>query len=346
VLLVDRATFPSDTISTHLVHPPGVSVLGRWGLLDRLVATGCPAVHTYAFDVGPFVIEGTPGGADSPVAYGPRRTVLDKLLVDAAAEAGAEVREGFTVEDVLFEDGQVVGIRGHGRNGQTIDERARVVVGADGLHSLVAKAVRPEPYHERPPLQAGYYTYWRGLPVHGRFEAYDHGGRAWAAWPTHDDLTLVVVSWPFDEYDTNKRDVERHYLETLKRAPAFADRVRAATREDRFLGTAVPNFFRKPFGPGWALVGDAGYNRDFLTAQGISDAFRDADRCAEALCEWLSGPPPPDMQQLLAAVHGNQEAMDGFVRVIAGVVSPAEFYSEQNVARIFAAKAGGAAQAH
>jgi 2-polyprenyl-6-methoxyphenol hydroxylase-like FAD-dependent oxidoreductase len=379
VLLVDRATFPSDTISTHLVHPPGVSVLRGWGLLDRLVATGCPAVHTYAFDVGPFVIEGTPGAADSPVAYGPRRTVLDKLLVDAAAEAGAEVREGFTVEDVLVEHGQVVGIRGHGRNGPTIDERARVVVGADGLHSLVAKAVRPEQYHERPPLQAGYYTYWSGLPVDGRFEAYDRAGRAWAAWPTHDDLTLVVVSWPFEEYDTNKRDIEHHYLESVERAPAFADRVRAATREERFLGTAVPNFFRKPFGPGWALVGDAGYNRDFLTAQGISDAFHDAERCAAALGEWLSGgrsfeavmgayqsardeyalpmyeftcefaklaPPPPEMQQLLAAVHGNQDAMDGFVRVIAGVVSPAEFYSEQNVARIFAAKAGGSAQAH
>src|SRR3954451_119478 len=100
VLVVDRATFPSDTISTHLVHPPGVAALRRWGLLEQLKATGCPPIDTYSFNFGPFTISGAPGTADSPVAYGPRRTVLDKLLVDAASEAGAEVREGFTVSGV------------------------------------------------------------------------------------------------------------------------------------------------------------------------------------------------------------------------------------------------------
>ena len=115
VLVVDRATFPSDTVSTHLLHPPGVAALRRWGLLDRLVATGCPPIDTYAFDFGPFTLAGAPGTDEAPVAYGPRRTVLDKLLVDAAAEAGAEVREGFTVEEILVEDGRVTGIRGHGR---------------------------------------------------------------------------------------------------------------------------------------------------------------------------------------------------------------------------------------
>src|SRR5215510_1506078 len=112
VLVVDRATFPSDTISTHLVHPPGVAAMKRWDLLDRLVATGCPAIDTYAFDLGPMTLTGSPGTAEAPVAYGPRRTVLDKLLVDAASEAGAEVREGFVVEELLFEDQRVTGIRG------------------------------------------------------------------------------------------------------------------------------------------------------------------------------------------------------------------------------------------
>src|SRR5688572_3650656 len=92
VLLVDRATFPSDTVSTHLIHPPGVTALSRWGLLDRLVATGCPPIDTYAFDMGPFVIAGSPGTEESPASYGPRRTVLDTLLADAAAEGGVEVR--------------------------------------------------------------------------------------------------------------------------------------------------------------------------------------------------------------------------------------------------------------
>src|SRR5262245_46200241 len=160
VLLVDRATFPSDTVSTHLIHPPGVAALRTWGLLDRLVATGCPAIHTYAFDFGPFTISGTPGTHDSPVAYGPRRTVLDKLLIDAAAEAGAEVREAFTVESIEIEDGRITGIRGHGKGGDSVTERARVVVGADGLHSLVARTATAEQYNDQPPLAAGYYTYW------------------------------------------------------------------------------------------------------------------------------------------------------------------------------------------
>src|SRR5512145_1855827 len=100
VLVVDRATFPSDTVSTHILHPLGASALSRWGLLDRLVETGCPPILTYAFDFGPFAIAGAPGTREAPVAYCPRRTILDKLLVDAAARSGAEIREGFVVEDV------------------------------------------------------------------------------------------------------------------------------------------------------------------------------------------------------------------------------------------------------
>jgi 2-polyprenyl-6-methoxyphenol hydroxylase-like FAD-dependent oxidoreductase len=368
VLAVDRATFPSDTISTHLVHPPGVAALQRWGLLDP-VAAGCPAVDTYAFDFGPFTLSGAPGTPEAPVAYAPRRTVLDKILVDAASEAGAEVREAFTVEDVVIDDGRVTGVRGHSRDGRTVTERARVVIGADGRHSRVAQAVGPEQYHEKPPLLAGYYTYWSGLPMSGRFETYVRPDRGFAAWPTNDDLTLVVGGWPIAEFEANRKDIEGNYLKMLGLAPPFADRVRAATREARFVGTAVANFFRKPYGPGWALVGDAGYNKDFITAQGIADAFRDAELCATALDEAFSAarsfdaamgayqsarddhvlpmyeftlevatlePPPPELQQVLGAVHGHQEAMDGFARVNAGVTSPAEFFSDANVGRIFA----------
>jgi flavin-dependent dehydrogenase len=370
VLVVDRAAFPSDTLSTHVVHPPGVAALKRWGVLDRLTATGCPPIDTYTFDFGPFTIAGSPGTDESPVAYCPRRFVLDKLLVDAAADAGAEVREEFTVEDVVIEDGRVVGIRGHGKNGGTVTEHARVVVGADGRYSLVAKAVGAERYNERPQILCGYYSYWSGLPIDGRFDVYVRPGRGWAVAPTHDGLTLVVAGWPFSEYEANKEDVEGNYLKMFDLAPEFAEQIRGAKREARFAGTAVENYFRKPFGPGWALVGDAGYNKDFITAQGITDAFRDAELCADALDDSLSGtrtfdvamdeyqstrddhvlpmfeftcqlatlePPPPEMQQLLGAVYGNQEAMDGFARVNAGVTSPAEFLSEENVGRIFAA---------
>jgi flavin-dependent dehydrogenase len=367
VLVVDRASFPSDTLSTHIVHPPGVASLGRWGLLERVTATGCPPIHTYEFDFGPFTISGAPGTKATPVAYGPRRTVLDKLLVDAAAEAGAEVREGFTVTEVVGEGGRVTGVRGHGRGGRTVTEHARVVLGADGRHSLVARAVRPEHYHDKPPLLAGYYSYWSGLPMAGRFQTFIRPDRAFAAWPTNDDLTVVIGGWPFAELQANKNDIEGSSLKMLELAPEFAERVRAATRETRYVGTAVPNYFRTPYGPGWALVGDAGYNKDFITGHGIHDAFRDAELCATALDEAFSGasafatamgryqatrdqqvlamyelttqlatlqPPPPELQQLLAAAHGNQQAMDGFAQVIAGVTSPAEYFSQDNIGRI------------
>src|ERR671914_158109 len=152
VLVVDRARFPSDTLSTHLLHPTGVEALKRWSLFDAVIATGVPPIETYSFNFGPFAITGSPGTKEAPFAYAPRRIVLDKLLVDAAAEAGAEVREGFTVDEILIEDGVVVGIRGHGKDGKPVTERARIVVGADGRHSRVAKAVGPDHYNEKPPL--------------------------------------------------------------------------------------------------------------------------------------------------------------------------------------------------
>ena len=372
VLLVDRTTFPSDTVSTHVVHPQGAAALDRWGLLGRVTDTGCPPITTYSFDFGPFVLEGSPAIPEAPAAYCPRRTVLDKLLVDAAAEAGVEVREGFGVEELVVEDGTVRGIRGATTGGASVTATARVVIGADGLKSFVARSVGAEQYNERPRLLCGYYSYWSGLPMDGRFETYVRDRRGFAVAPTNDDLTLVVGGWPYDEFEANKGDIEGNYLAIFEQAPEFAERLQQATRETRVVGTAVPNFFRKPFGPGWALVGDAGYNKDFITARGISDAVRDAALCATAVDDALSGrrpfdeamgeyqatrdehvlpmfeftvqlasleEPPEELQQVLAAVHGNQEAMDAFARVNAGILSPAEFFSPEYLEPIFAAAA-------
>ncbi|MDV5146774.1 NAD(P)/FAD-dependent oxidoreductase [Streptomyces sp. SBC-4] len=375
VLLVDRATFPSDTVSTHAVHTPGVAALKRWGLLDRLKATGCPPISTYAFDFGSAAIAGTPALEHAPVAYAPRRTVLDKLLVDAASEAGVEVREEFSVHEVHVEGDRVAGIRGRGKGGTAVLERARLVIGADGLHSTVARAVQAEQYHERPRLEAAYYSYWSGLPMNGRVETYVRPGRAFTAFPTHDDLTLIVGCWPYAEFHAHRTNVESTFTAMFDMVPSFAERMGAATREARFVGAAIPNFFRKPYGPGWALVGDAGYTRDAVTAQGISDAFHDAEMCATAVDEALSGsrsysdameawhsardarvlpmydftcelarcgPLPADLVQLMEAMQGNQEAMDGFARLYAGAMSPTDFFSPGNIAGILSQRTNAA----
>ena len=264
VLLLDKATFPSDTMSTHFVHPPGLAALARWGLLERLEATGCPPVETYSFDFGPLTISGSPRPVDGIAnGYCPRRTVLDKLLVDAAVEAGAELREGFTVDEISAVDGAVTGIRGHAKEGEAVTEHARVVIGADGKHSLVAKTVQPEEYNERRSHLAMYYAYWSGLPSRG-FETTirAENRRGWAAIPTHDDLTVLPFAWPVEEFHANRKDIEGNFLATMDCAPEFAERVRAAKRESKFVGSAeLPGYFRKPFGPGWALLGDAGYHR-------------------------------------------------------------------------------------
>jgi flavin-dependent dehydrogenase len=281
----------------------------------------------------------------------------------------AEVRERFTVEDIVIEDGTVVGIRGHGEGGSSVLERARVVIGADGRNSHIAKAVRPQQYNDKPMLQWSYYTYWSDLPVDG-FEITMRPDRGFAAVATNDGLTMLVVGWPYAESDAYKSDVEANYLKTLELAPALADRVRGATREARFAGGAVPNFFRKPYGAGWALVGDAGYNKDPITAQGIPDAFHDAELCSTALDAAFTGirsfddamsayhsardarvlpifefttqlatleAPPEEMQHLLGAIHGNHDAMDAFVSVTAGTVSPVDFFDPDHIGQLIGA---------
>jgi flavin-dependent dehydrogenase len=374
VLLLDRDTFPSDHLSTHWIHQPGVARLARWGLRERLAATGCPPITTITMDLGPFALRGTPPPAGEVAeAYCPRRTVLDKLLVDAAVEAGAELREGFLVRDLVWEGDHVSGITGRSATGTTVTETAQMVIGADGLHSLVARQVAAPTYDTKPAFACAYYTYWSGVPLDG-VEFYPREHRGFGAIPTHDGLTCIVVGWPQEEFPAFRADVERNYRKTLELAPAFAERVRQGRREERFAGTAeLVNFFRKPYGPGWALVGDAGYHKDPITAQGISDAFRDAELVAEAVDAGLSGqrpmeeamadyeqrrndaalpmyeftcqlaklePPPPEMQHLHAALRGNQADTDRFMGVMTGTTPIPGFFAPENVGRIMAAAQG------
>jgi flavin-dependent dehydrogenase len=347
-----------------------VAALRRWGLLDAVTATGCPPLSTYRMDMGPFVIEGTPPPVDGISAgYAPRRYLLDEILVDAAAAAGAEVREHFSVQDLLVDDGAVVGVRGRDRTGREVAERARVVIGADGRNSRVARKVRAEEYQTTPRLGYGYYTYWRDLPLDG-FNGFARPDRAWGAFPTNDGLTCVVVGWPYAQAAAYKADLERNYLATVELAPWFAERMHGATRVEPFSGGAVRGYLRKPYGPGWALVGDAGYDKDPISAQGITDAFRDAELCATAVDDAFTGrepfaeamagyqltrdaavlplyeftcqmasmaPPPPEMAQLLQVVAADRQASDDFVGVVAGTVPLVRFFAPDNLARILAA---------
>lgn len=289
VLAVDRSTFPSDIMSTHFLQPDGVQRLQEWGLYDKVMASNCPPIPAARFHVNDVAMPQLPRDEDMPLPICPRRYVLDTILVEAAREAGAEVREGFSVQDILIENGTVLGVRGKNAAGDVVEERARVTVGADGIHSLVARAVKPEEYDTNPAYSCAYYSYFSGVELTDA-EIYVGENAGTLAFPTNDGLACIGVGAPRDHFPVFKKDIEGEYYRLLEKAsPSFARRVRAGKREERWIGTQdTDNFFRKPYGPGWALCGDAGYHKDPVTGLGIADAFRDAEFLAESLHEALS----------------------------------------------------------
>jgi flavin-dependent dehydrogenase len=369
VLLLDKATFPSDTVSTHHIHQPGVARLNRWGLLEKVQASNCPPTTEIRFDVGPFAFTGTPPPAEGNAeAYAPRRRVLDKILVDAAVEAGAELREGFSVEELTTDGGAVTGVRGRDKKGSAVAEKARIVVGADGARSFVARSVHAPVYLDRGMLTCNYYSYWSGVPLDS-VELYTRDGRMIVADKTNDGLTMITVVWPRGEFDRVRSNIEFEFMRSLEEhAPALAERVRGGRREERFAGSGfLPNFFRKPYGDGWALVGDAGYVKDPVTAQGITNSFSHAEMLAEALDEGITGkremgealadyerkrneevramfehtcqlaalaPPPAEMRLILAALRGNQNEIGRFLGTVTGTVPVQEFFSPENIGRV------------
>jgi 2-polyprenyl-6-methoxyphenol hydroxylase-like FAD-dependent oxidoreductase len=370
VLLLDRARFPSDTLSSHQIQVPGVARLQRWGLLDRLAATGAPGVHEVRFDPGTRIMVGSFPSLDGVGAlYSPRRTVLDALLLDAAVDAGVNVRTGFDVEDVLTDGHRVTGIRGRARGtaSKLVQERAGLVIGADGKHSTIASAVRAEHYRERPTATVACYTYWSGLPVE-RGELYQRPGRTVAVFPTNDNQTMVYTTAPIAALAEFRDDTERAYLDTLSLCGDLVDRARAGTRTERFrLAPDQPNFFATPYGPGWALVGDAGHSLDSISAMGISNALRDAESVTAAIVGARSAGRPLDaflagyqrrrdaaaipmydftarLAELRApstaptllydAVADRPDELNRLVGVFAGIESPKRYFSTLNMIRL------------
>jgi flavin-dependent dehydrogenase len=372
VLLVDRATFPSNIPQGHFIHRHGPRRLKEWGLLDRIVSTGCPPVLSMTHDEGDFPLTGTDLSVDGvALGYAPRRAVLDQILVEAAIEAGAELREGFAVEEYLMEGDRVLGIRGRDRrSGSLVTERATMTVGADGRNSSLARTVQAPMYAVTPPVTGWYFSYWSGVPGRG-LEIFSRNRRILFVFPTNDGLLGLFIGWALSEMPAVRADVEGQFLAAVDTVPDLAERVRNGRREERFYGTTnVPNFFRKPYGPGWALVGDASCHKDPFMALGICDAFRDAELLANALDEGLSGrrlldpsladyecqrteatlplfqqnlqmarfkPMPEEMSRLRAALRGNQEATNQFFLAREEMIAPETFFNPNNLQRLLAA---------
>ena len=367
VLLLDRATFPSDTLSTHQVQVPGVARLARWGVLDQIMEAGTPAIRNVQFDQGEAVISGRfPGCGGVDFMCSPRRTLLDKALVDAARAAGAEVRENFTVSQLLEDDDTVTGVSGREKGAPTVTESARLVIGADGKHSMVAEAVQARAYRVKPPRSLAFYAYWEGVPV-SDCRLYGRPGFALGAWPTNDGLVMTYLAMPIARFREFRQDLRGNFLRTLD-AAGLGDQVRAGRQVERFRGTVdLPSYFRQPYGPGWALVGDAGLLLDPVTGQGISHAFRDAELLADAVAEGLAGhcpldkalrryqqardkatrpmydftasaaaipSPTPAQMALFQAIARRQEDSDAFFGALAGVVPLPHFMSPRNLVRL------------
>lgn len=285
VLVLDRSTFPSEPLCLSQVSISGLERLRRWGVTD--------------------------GGR------APRRLVLDEALVNAACRAGADVRLGFAVRDLVWNRDRVTGVIGHGSDGHTVCELASVVVGADGRRSLVAEAAGAATLTERPATRCCYYAYWTGVELTGP-EWFATDGGAVGILPSGDGVACVVVVLSVTEWAAFKSSPEAIY----GRHTAGCRGLTRGSRQTRLFGTAdLGTATRAPWGPGWALVGDAGRHTDPFESGGIAEAFLQAELLAEALDNGLSEAPQMDSAlaryERLLAVGEKCSRLDGRSQMVA-----------------------------
>ncbi len=286
VLAIDRGSYGSDTLSTHALMRGGVMQLTRWGVLPRILELGTPAVHATSFYYGEEAVEVAVQPSHGVEAlYAPRRTVLDSVLVDAAQEAGADIRHGHTLSELVRRpDGRVTGAVIRDSEGGRLGIEAGLVIGADGLGSAVARLVEAPVLRAAQHASAVIYGHWSGL----RSAAYDWHYRVGASVgviPTNAEMHCVFVAVPPARYrDEIRHDLSAGYRRVLAEvSPDLAAAVADLQLESRlWVFAGRKGFLRQPVGPGWALVGDAGYFKDPLTAHGITDAMRDAELLANA----------------------------------------------------------------
>jgi len=295
VILLDRATFPSDTVSTHQIARPGVVQLHRWGLLPTVLASGAPAIRQVTFTAEDESVTRTVkdrSGVDLLVA--PRRHILDTLVAEAAAKSGVHMRLTTTVRGLRFDGaGRAIGVYGHDGAGAPVEIAARFVVGADGLASTVARSVGAKTVEHRGDHGGVEYAYYAGLPWPGIEMVITHGALV-GVFPTHDGQACIWVGGPHRHAHAARRRAasrEEAFTQRIERAaPELAARLRTGRRTSSVTGMLrMPNHIRQAYGPGWALVGDAGYHRDAISGHGMSDAYRDAELLADALDRVLCG---------------------------------------------------------
>jgi 2-polyprenyl-6-methoxyphenol hydroxylase-like FAD-dependent oxidoreductase len=287
VLAVDRGAYGSDTLSTHALMRAGVLQLRRWGLLDRIQAAGTPPVGRTVFHYEGEVLDIPIKPKDGvPALFAPRRTLLDRVLVDAAVEAGAEVRHGVRVAGLVRGSaGRVEGVLLQDETGAAREVRAGIVIGADGLRSIVASLVQAPVSRQGRHATATLYGYWSGLEMDG-YHWYWTAKAAAGAIPTNGSLVLLFAGVSARRFaEEAPVDVAGAYRRFLaEAAPDLARRLGEARLEGPLRGfPGQPGYLRRSWGPGWALVGDAAYFKDPISAHGISDALRDAELLARAV---------------------------------------------------------------
>jgi 2-polyprenyl-6-methoxyphenol hydroxylase-like FAD-dependent oxidoreductase len=285
VLVVDKGAYGTDTLSTHALMRGSVVQLHRWGVLPAIVDAGTPPIRTTTFsytDQEVTVAIEPKFGVDA--LYAPRRTLLDRVMIDAAADSGADVGYGVTIDDVVRDaSGRVRGVTAiEGGRPRRFD--ADLVVGADGLHSTVARRVGAATLRATDYATGVLFSYWEGLDARG-YEWIYRGDGSIGAIPTNGGATCVFVSVPATRFGAEIAGGAPLAYRRMIRAvePAFDDRLAVARRVEPIRGFGGHcGYIREAGGPGWALVGDAGYFKDPLTAHGITDALRDAELLARA----------------------------------------------------------------
>ena len=287
VLLVDRDRRGADTLSTLAMMRAGVLQLHRWGLLDRVRAAGTPPLTSTSFIYGDETITVPIKPRDGVDAlFAPRRTVIDALLGEAAAEAGADVVYGpRLVELERGLGGRVIGAVIEERRGVVRRVSARIVIGADGLRSTVARLVGAEAYRRGRHACGVVYGFWPGLE-NSRSRWFYRGSTGAGAIPTNNGDACVFAAMPRERFHGAIRaDMQAGYRRVLAEcSPQLADELSQQALSEGLRGfPGQPGLMRQSHGPGWALVGDAGYFKDPITAHGISDALRDAELLARAV---------------------------------------------------------------